>query len=68
MRGETITLDPESVHRVIDRQPEKAAPAVTMALSASLLAVGARGLSFATPGHRSGRSFGLTGKLLRRAI
>lgn len=65
VQGETITLNPESIDQAIKEREEKS-PLMTMELSANLLAVAAKGLSFATPGHRSGRSFGLTGKLLRR--
>ncbi len=67
MRGETITLKAGSVDEILQRQRKEKPPVVTMALSAGLLRVSARGLSFATPGHRSGRSYGLTGKLLRCA-
>lgn len=68
MTGETLTLNLETIYQTTERRDEKGPQVVTMALSASLLAVSAKGLSFATPGHRSGRSLGLTGKLLRRAV
>jgi hypothetical protein len=64
--GTVMMLATDSFDEILDRQPEEQCEVVTMSLSATLLAVTAEGLSFATPGHRCGRSFGLIQKMRRR--